>query len=143
METLQECRVDLNWNENQNPRVSAVVFNNTIEVADHSCLKRMNNDVCSAEHLFIASVESSYMTAFFRAAKNKGIKCKSFRSTARASILLCDEKTEITDIIIRPTVTIDKGKYINRTLKIFPECKDHCLVINALKARIHIFRPSM
>lgn len=139
METIQEYQVDLNWKENQNARLSAMVFNTTLEVADHACLKKLNGDVWSAEHLFIASIESSYMAAFFRAAKNKGIKCKSFKSTARTSILISDKNAEITDIIIRPVVTIEQRKDINRTLKIFPACKDHCLVLNSLKSRIHIF----
>lgn len=139
METSQEYQVDLNWKEDQNARVSAMGFNNVIEIAPHSCLKNLNGDVWSAEHLFIASIESSYMTAFFRTAKNKGIKCKSFKSTARASILISDEHAEITDIIIRATVTIDQSKQINRALKIFPVCKDHCLVLNTLKIRVHIF----
>jgi organic hydroperoxide reductase OsmC/OhrA len=140
MVTSQQYQVDLIWKEDQiNAKVSAVVFSNAIEVASHSCLKNLNEDVWSAEHLFIASIESSYMTAFFRIAKNKGIKFKSFSCTARASVMIGDEFSEITDIIIRPTVTILESNQINKTLKLFSVCKDHCLVLNTLKIRLHIF----
>lgn len=139
METSKEYQVDLNWQENQNARLSAVIFNNAIEVAPHSCLKKLNEDVWSAEHLFIASVESSYMTAFFRTVKNKGIKFKSFKSTAQASVRISDEFSEITDIVIRPAVVISESSQINKTLKLFSICRDHCLVLNALKVRLHIF----
>jgi organic hydroperoxide reductase OsmC/OhrA len=139
METSQEYQVDLQWLENQNARVSAVIFSSAIEVAENSCLKNLKEDVWSAEHLFLASVESSYMTAFFNLARHKGIKFKKFKSTARASILLSDDFSEITDIILRPIVVIEENKMISRTLKIFSLCKEHCLVVKALKVRLHIF----
>lgn len=139
METSQEYQVDLSWQENQNARITSVIFSHAIEVASHSCLKNFHDDVWSAEHLFIASIESSYMNAFFRTAKNKGIKFKSFNCTARASVLISDEFSEITDIVIRPKVAILESNQINKTLKLFSLCKDNCLVINALKVRLHIF----
>lgn len=139
METSQEYQVDLQWNQNQNTRVSAVIFNNDIEVTPYSCLKNLNNDVWSAEHLFLAAVESSYMAAFYNTAKHKGIKFKSFKSSARASVLLSDEFSEITDIVLRPIVIIEGSSKINKTLKIFTLCKEHSLVIKALKVRLHIF----
>ncbi|MNR20524.1 hypothetical protein D3C85_1373710 [compost metagenome] len=79
------------------------------------------------------------MTAFFNIAKRKGIKFKSFKSTARASLLLSDDFTEITDIVLKPIVVIEESKMINKTLKIFSLCKEHSLIINALKVRLHIF----
>jgi organic hydroperoxide reductase OsmC/OhrA len=139
METSQEYQVDLQWLENQNARVSAVIFSSAIEVAENSCLKNLKEDVWSAEHLFLAAVESSYMTAFLNIAKHKGIKFKKFKSTARASILLSDDFSEITDIVLRPVVSIEESNQINKTLKIFSLCKEHCLVLNALKVRLHIF----
>ena len=139
METSAEYQVDLKCNANQNARVSTVIFNDDIEVSSYSCLKNPNDDAWSAEHLFLAAVESSYMTAFFSTAKHKGIKFKSFKSTARATILLSDEFSEITDIVLKPIVIIEKSSKINKTLKIFTLCKEHSLVIKALKVRLHIF----
>lgn len=139
MYTSKEYQVDLECKENQNANVSAVIFNNDIEVSSYSCLKNLDENAWSAEHLFLAAVESSYMTAFFNIAKHKGIKFKKFKSTARASILLSDEFSEITDIVLRPMVIIEESKMVNKTLKIFSICKEHCLVVNALKVRLHIF----
>jgi hypothetical protein len=79
------------------------------------------------------------MAAFFRVVKNKGIKFENFKSTARASVRISDEFSEITDIVIRPAVIISERSQINKTLKLFSVCKDHCLVLNALKVRLHIF----
>lgn len=139
METSQEYQVDLECKVNGTARVSSVIFNNDIEVSPYSCLKNLNENAWSAEHLFLAAVESSYMTAFFNTARHKGIKFKSLKSTARASILLSDEFSEITDIILKPLVVIEESKMINKTLKIFSLCKEQCLVLKALKMRLHIF----
>lgn len=139
METSQEYQVDLECKGNQNARISAAVFNNEIEVSSYSCLENLNNDLWSAEHLFLASVESSYMASFFNITKHKGINFKSYKSTARASILISDDFSYITDIVLRPIVIIGESKKINKTLKIFSLCKEHCLVVNALKVRLHIF----
>lgn len=139
MKTSQEYQVDLECQVNGTARVSAVVFNNDIEVSFYSCLKNLDENTWSAEHLFLASVESSYMAAFFNTAKNKGIKFKKFKSTARASVLVSDEFSEITDIVLRPQVIIEESNQINKTLKIFSLCKEHCLVLKALKVRLHIF----
>jgi len=139
MEASQEFQVDLHWQENQKAILSAVIFNDAIEVASYSCLKKSDEAAWSAEHLFIASVESSYMTGFFRAAKHKGLIFKSYKSTARASILISDEFSEITDIVIRPVVVITERDKINRALKILSICRDHSVVLKALKVRLHIF----
>jgi organic hydroperoxide reductase OsmC/OhrA len=139
METLQEFQVDLNWQENQKAIVSAVIFNDTIEVSSSPCFKKSDGAAWSAEHLFIASVASSYMTGFFRAAKNKGLTFKNYTSTARASILISDEFSEITDIVIKPVVVITEKNKINRVLKILTICRDHSLVLKALKVRLHVF----
>jgi len=139
METSAEYQVDLKCKENQKARVSAVIFSDDIEVSSYSCLKNLNDNIWSAEHLFVASIESSYMAEFFKAPKHKGIKYKNFKSTARATIRLSDEFAEITDIVLRPTVIIEQSNKINKTLKILANCKEHSLVINTLKVRLHIF----
>jgi len=139
METSKEYQVDLECQVNGTARVSAIIFSNDIQVSPYSCLKNLDEDTWSAEHLFIAAVESSYMTAFFNTAKHKGIKFKQFKSTARASILVSDEFSEITDIVLRPVVSIEESNQLNKTLKIFSLCTQHCLVVNALKVRLHIF----
>jgi organic hydroperoxide reductase OsmC/OhrA len=139
METSKEYQVDLEYQVNGTARVSAIIFNNDIQVSSYSCLKNLDEDTWSAEHLFIAAVESSYMTAFFNTARHKGLKFKRFKSSARASILISDEFSEITDIVLRPMVVIEESKMVNKTLKIFSICKEHCLVLKALKVRLHIF----
>jgi len=139
METSAEYQVDLKCKENQKARVSAVIFSDDIEVSSYSCLKNLNDNIWSAEHLFLAAIESSYMAEFFKAAKDKGIKYKNFKCTARATIRLSGEFAEITDIVLRPTVIIEQSNKINKTLKIFANCKEHSLVINTLKVRLHIF----
>lgn len=139
METFHEYQVDLYWKEDQNARISSMFFKESIEVASQSCLNDLTDDMWSAEHLFIAAVESSYMTSFFKTAKNKGIKYSSFKCNAKASVVVTDDQTEITDIMIRPTATISDKKQINKTLNIFLICKEYSLVLSALKIRVHIF----
>jgi len=139
METSAEYQVDLKCKENQKARVSAVIFSDDIEVSSYSCLKNLNDNIWSAEHLFLAAIESSYMAEFFKTAKHKGIKYKNFKCTARATIRLSGEFAEITDIVLRPTVIIEQSNKINKTLKILANCKEHSLVINTLKVRLHIF----
>ncbi|WP_433764012.1 OsmC family protein [Flavobacterium ginsenosidimutans] len=139
METLEEYQVDLHWKEDQNAVASSLLFDDKIQIAKNWCLSHSKNDKWTAEHLFIASILSSYMTAYLRTAKNKGIDCKSFKSTGRASFTISDEVSEITDILIKPTVEIIKSSQINRALKIFLLCKDKSLVVNTLNIRIHIF----
>lgn len=139
METSQEYQVDLHWKEDENAEVSSLLFKDKIQIAAHYCLSHVNDDIWSAEHLFIASVASSYMTAFLRTAKNKGINYKSYKSSIRASVAISDKVSEITDILIRPTIVIIERSQINKTLKIFSLCREHSLVLNSLKIRIHIF----
>ncbi|WP_291287490.1 OsmC family protein [Flavobacterium sp.] len=139
METSREYQVDVECQVNGTVKVSAVIFNNDIEVSSYSCLKNLDKNAWSAEHLFLAAVETSYMSAFFNSAQHKGIRLKKFKSSARASILVSGEFSEITDIVLRPIVSIEKSNQINKTLKIFSLCKEYCLVVNALKVRLHIF----
>ncbi|WP_035644000.1 OsmC family protein [Flavobacterium sp. ASV13] len=139
METSEEYQVDLHWKEDQNAEASSLLFDDKIQITENWCLSHSKKDTWTAEHLFIASILGSYMTAYLRTAKNKGIDYKSFKSTGRASFTISDDVSEITDILIRPTIVIIKSSQINKALKIFSLCRDHSLVLNALKIRIHIF----
>ncbi|MXO06711.1 OsmC family protein [Flavobacterium sp. HBTb2-11-1] len=139
METSKDYQVDLLWKEDQNAELRSVLFEDKLQVAAHCCLSPVKDDVWTAEHLFIASILSSYMTAYLKMAKNKGIHYKKFNSIGRATFSISDETSEITDILIRPAVVISNSGQINKALKIFSLCRRHSLVLNALNIRVHIF----
>lgn len=139
METLQEYQVDLHWKEEQGANISSILFKDHIDSPLHSCLTILTDEIWSAEHLFIGSLVSSYTAAFLKSVHNKDIRYKNFKSSARATVVFSDKYAGITDIVIRPIITIIEKKQINKTLKIFSLCKKHCLVLNAINTRVHIF----
>lgn len=139
METAQEYQVDLDWREDQHATISSILCQGSIEMASHSCLKDVKDQMWSAEHLFLAGIEGAIMATFFKTAESRAIRYVSYKSSARASIVIGAHCPEITDIVIRITVIICNRKDISKTLKIFSTCKENNMILNALKIRMHIF----
>ena len=91
--------------------------------------------VWTPEHLFVASVNSCFMTTFAAIAENSKLEFSSFRADATGKL----EKVEgqgflMTEITVRPKLVIRHARDAERATRILEKAERHCLISNSIKA---------
>ena len=91
--------------------------------------------VWTPEHLFVASVNSCFMTTFLAIAENSKLEFVSFNAGAEGKL----EKVEgqglmITHITLRPKLVIKHSRDAERALRIFQKAEKHCLISNSIRS---------
>jgi peroxiredoxin-like protein len=91
--------------------------------------------VWTPEHLFVASVNSCFMTTFLAIAENSKLEFVSFNAAAEGKL----EKVEgqglmITHITLRPKLVIKHSRDAERALRIFQKAEKHCLISNSIRS---------
>ena len=89
------------------------------------------------EHLFVASVNSCFMTTFLAIAENSKFDFVSLRIGAEGKL----EKREgqgfmITEIILRPRLVLRDTRGVERALRILQKAERNCLISNSIKSQI-------
>jgi peroxiredoxin-like protein len=87
------------------------------------------------EHLFVASVNSCFMTTFLAIAENSKLDFVSFKADAKGKL----EKVEgsgfvMTEITLHPTLVISHARDAERASRILEKAERHCLISNSIKA---------
>ena len=89
------------------------------------------------EHLFVASVNSCFMTTFLAIAENSKLDFVSLRIGAKGKL----EKLEgqgfmITEITLRPRLVLREARDAERALRILEKAERNCLISNSVKTEI-------
>lgn len=90
--------------------------------------------VWTPEHLFVASVNSCFMTTFLAIAENSKLEFVKFQADAEGKL----EKVEgqglmITHITLRPQLVVKHSRDTERALRIFEKAEKHCLISNSIR----------
>ena len=90
--------------------------------------------VWTPEHLFVASVNSCFMTTFLAIAENSKLEFVKFNAGAEGTL----EKVEgqglvITHITLRPKLVVKHSRDTERALRIFEKAEKHCLIANSIR----------
>ena len=93
-----------------------------------------HDGVWTPEHLFVASVNSCFMTTFLAIAENSKLEFVKFNAEAEGKL----EKVEgrglvITHITLRPKLVVKHSRDTERALRIFEKAEKHCLITNSIK----------
>jgi organic hydroperoxide reductase OsmC/OhrA len=97
--------------------------------------------VWTPEHLFVASVNSCFMTTFLAIAENSKLEFVSFRVGAKGKLEKLDgQGLMITEIILRPRLVFRQSGGAERALRILEKAERNCLISNSVKTHI-ILRP--
>lgn len=91
------------------------------------------------EHLFVGAVNSCFMTTFLAIAENSKLDFVSFRAAADGKL----EKLEgqglvMTEITLRPKLTIRDSRDTARASRILEKAEKHCLISNSIKSAVHL-----
>lgn len=91
------------------------------------------------EHLFVASVNSCFMTTFLAIAENSKLEFVSFKAGAKGKLEKLDGQGFImTEIVLRPKLVIHNARDAERAARILEKAERNCLISNSVKTEIRL-----
>ncbi len=138
-----EFKVNLKWTQDRKGVLSSPELaegksatDNSIEVATPPEFPGGIPNIWSPEHLFTASVSSCLMTTFLAVAKNSNLEFEAFSCEAIGIMERVERKYLMTEIILKPTVTIRDEKDHDRAEKVLQKSEAACLISNSINSKI-------
>jgi organic hydroperoxide reductase OsmC/OhrA len=128
--------VEVEWTELKKGKLSSPDVPGTIEVATPPEFNGGIPGVWSPEHLFTAAVNSCLMTTFLAIAENSKLSFHSFTSRAEGKLEFLDGKYLMTEVILYPVISIEKGSDSDRALRVLEKSEKACLISNSITSRI-------
>ena len=116
--------------------------NSCIEVATPPEFPKGIPGIWSPEHLFTAAVSSCFMTTFLSIAENSKLNFISFRCDASGKLDQVEGKMQMTEVIVKPALTIPDERDRDRALRVLLKTESACLISNSIKAKV-IMEPSI
>lgn len=91
------------------------------------------------EHLFIGAISSCFMTTFVAIAENSKLDFDSLKIIADGTLeKVAGVGLMMTEIVLRPTLTITDGAAFARASRILEKAEKHCLISNSAKTQIRL-----
>jgi peroxiredoxin-like protein len=100
---------------------------------------RGHGGVWSPEHLFVAAVNSCFMTTFLAVAEASRLDFAAFSADATGKL----EKQEgqgyaVTEVVVRPRLTVRRAQDAARAARILEKAERHCLISNSVRSAVRV-----
>jgi peroxiredoxin-like protein len=134
--------ISLRWIADRKGEVSSTALPLKIEVATPPDFPKGIPGIWSPEHFFVAAVNSCLMTTFLAVAENSKLEYVSFTCDSIGEVDKVEGKFQVTEIILKPTLTLPAGGNEERALRILDMSEKNCLISNSVKSKI-VFEPKV
>jgi peroxiredoxin-like protein len=95
--------------------------------------------VWTPEHLFVAAVNSCFMTTFLAIAENSKLEFVSFSTQAKGTLEKLDEQGFImTEVVLRPKLLVNHARDVERAGRILVKAEKNCLISNSIKSETRL-----
>jgi len=138
METEHKYEVNLEWGSGRKGIIGSPVLESCIEVSTPPDFSKGVAGIWSPEHLFIGAVNSCFMTTFLAVAENANLQFTEFTCQATGNVEKKEGKFQVTDIILKPKVTVSSTKFVEKALRILEVSEKNCLISNSIKTRVYM-----
>ncbi len=133
-------QVDLDWNTQRKGTLSSpeLTLHNgpVIQVATPPEFPQGMPGIWSPEHLFTAAVSSCLMTTFLSVAENSKLAFTDFSCKAHGKLETIDGKFMMSEIVLKPTLTITEEKDRERAERVLQKSESACLISNSVKSKV-------
>jgi peroxiredoxin-like protein len=100
---------------------------------------RGHENTWSPEHLFVAAVNSCFMTTFLAIAEMSKLDFVSFDADAVGKLEKLDgQGYMVTEITVRPRLTIRRATDADRAARILEKAEKNCLISNSVKSIVRL-----
>src|SRR5258708_19854470 len=95
-------------------------------------------DVWTPEELLIGSVNTCIMLTFLSLAQARGLTPASYESEAEGLLENVEGKFRITEVTVRPHVTVKSEGELERAREIMERAEGECFISNSIKSQVKI-----
>ncbi|MES2765250.1 MAG: OsmC family protein [Bacteroidota bacterium] len=136
MENAHYYEVGLHWDGGRTGTLSSQILNDTIEVATPPEFDKGVAGIWSPEHLLVAAANSCLMTTFLAIAEKSRLDFFEFTSHATGKLEQVDGKYMISEITLRPVLTVLKDEDVDKASRLLFKAEANCLITESLKTHI-------
>jgi len=136
MNNLYYYEVTFQWNSETHGTLSSPKKPGKIEVATPPEFPKGKKERWTPEHLLIAAISSSLMSTFLLIADNSKFEFISFESNAIGKIEKVDRKFAVTEITLKPKLTIPSSQNESRAKRVLKMSENACDITNSIKTKI-------
>ena len=95
-------------------------------------------DVWTPEELLVGSLNTCIMLTFLSLAQARGLTPASYESEAEGLLENVEGKTRITEVTVRPHITVKVGAELERAREIVERAETECFISNSVKSKVKI-----
>lgn len=138
MSEIHKYQVNLNWLEDRKGIIQSDVIESKIEVVTPPEFPKGIEGKWSPEHLFVAAVNSCFMTTFLAVAENSKLEFSAMECNAVGTLDKVDGKYQITEILLAPIVTILDEVQKDKAIRVMEMSEKACLISNSIKSSVSL-----
>lgn len=142
MSDQHKYQVKLNWIDERKGILQSDVLNSKIEVVTPPEFPKGIPGFWSPEHLFVASVNSCFMTTFLAVAENSKLEFTHFECNAIGTLDRVEGKFCITEITLAPLLTIKDETFKDKGIRVMEMSEKACLISNSINSKV-ILQPEV
>jgi len=95
--------------------------------------------VWTPEHLFVAAVNSCFMTTFLAIAENSKLEFVGFSADAKGKLeKLGGQGFIMTEVVLRPKLLVSHARDVERAGRILEKAEKNCLISNSIKTETRL-----
>lgn len=98
--------------------------------------------VWSPEDLFVSAVNTCVMSTFLAFAERAGVAFAGYESQAEGRVELVDGKLKVTEVTIKPRLTLKAGQDVEGAKEVLAKAKANCLISNSISSHV-TFEPQV
>jgi peroxiredoxin-like protein len=95
-------------------------------------------DVWAPEELFVGSLNTCIMLTFLSLAQARGLTPAAYESEAEGLLENVEGKFRITEVTVRPRVTVKEKAELERAHEIMERAEAECFISNSVKSKVKI-----
>lgn len=142
MSDQHKYQVKLSWIADRKGIIQSDVLRSEIEVVTPPEFPKGIPGFWSPEHLFVASVNSCFMTTFLAVAENSKLDFTHFECNAIGTLDRIDGKYCITEITLSPILTINDENFKEKGIRVMEMSEKACLISNSITSKV-ILQPKV
>lgn len=136
MDNEKKYQVQVSWNANRNGTLSSEVLDEKLRVATPPEFPKGEANIWSPEHYFLAAINGCLLTTFLAIAENFKLDFVDFSSNAEGKLDIVDKKYVVSEVILKPTISIKKSSDKELAQKVIEKAEHACLISNSVKSKI-------
>ncbi len=90
------------------------------------------------EELFLASLASCQMLTYVSLAGRAGLEVLAYEDTPRATLAIADRKMRITEVLLRPRITLAAGQDQEKARALVESAHGGCFIANSVSCAVRL-----